>query len=86
MADETMVEAKTAAELVERIKPLLAGEGPGVQGAVLLDLVSIWLACHHPDIRGDVFREWLRVLPSMTKISEKMLFGEEGFPTGEAKP
>jgi hypothetical protein len=30
--------------VAERIKPLLAGHDPAVQGAVLADLVGLWLA------------------------------------------
>ena len=32
--------------LVEQIRPILAGQGPWCQGAVLADLVAIWLAGH----------------------------------------
>jgi hypothetical protein len=32
--------------LVDRIKPLLAGRGPEIQGAVLADLLATWLAGH----------------------------------------
>ena len=32
--------------IVDRIKPILAGESPGVQRAVVCDLVAIWLACN----------------------------------------
>jgi hypothetical protein len=38
--------------LVERIKPLLAGHEPEVQGAVLADLLGLWLAGHQAP--GDV--------------------------------
>jgi hypothetical protein len=32
--------------LTLRIQPLLAGHGPELQGAVLADLVAIWIAGH----------------------------------------
>ena len=32
--------------LVERIKPLLAGNDPEIQGAVLAELTAIWLTGH----------------------------------------
>jgi hypothetical protein len=38
--------ANEIAELVEHIRPLLAGRDPSVQGAVLADLVSMLLAGH----------------------------------------
>ena len=39
------------AAIVDRIKPLLAGKSPEVQGAVLADCLAIWLAGHH--VAGD---------------------------------
>lgn len=33
-------------EMVHRIKPLLAGQPPAVQGAVLAELLAIWLGGH----------------------------------------
>lgn len=39
------------ADLVDRIKPILAGEEVRIQGAVLADLLAIWLASHF--IPGD---------------------------------
>jgi hypothetical protein len=39
------------AATVERIKPLLAGQPPELQGAVLADCLAIWLAGHH--VAGD---------------------------------
>jgi hypothetical protein len=39
-------DARRVHELVDRIKPILAGEAPNVQGAVLADLLAMWLAGH----------------------------------------
>jgi hemerythrin len=39
-------EARRAQELVEAIKPILAGEAPHIQGAALADLLAMWLAGH----------------------------------------
>jgi len=36
-------------EIVERIKPELAGKPPEIQGAVLCDLLAIFLAGHPPE-------------------------------------
>jgi hemerythrin len=38
-------------ELVERVRPLFAGQDPAVVGAALADLTAIWLASHV--VRGD---------------------------------
>jgi hypothetical protein len=34
------------ADTIEKVRPLLAGKGPAVQGAVLADLLAMWLAGH----------------------------------------
>jgi hypothetical protein len=38
-------------ELVDRIRPILAGNHPAVQGAVLADLLAMWLAGHPAELR-----------------------------------
>jgi hypothetical protein len=38
--------AEHVMDLVKRIRPILAGEGADVQGAVLADLLAMWLAGH----------------------------------------
>lgn len=46
-----MNEAQHALNIVNGIRSLLAGKPPRVQGAVLADLVALWLAGHH--VPGD---------------------------------
>lgn len=46
-----MQRTKIVVGLVERIKPILSGQSPDIQGATLADLLSIWLAGHR--IEGD---------------------------------
>jgi hypothetical protein len=43
----TLEEVETVRDRVMQIKPLLAGLDPALQGAVIADLLSIWLAAHH---------------------------------------
>lgn len=38
--------ATEVSQIVERVRPLLAGRPPQVQGAVLADLLAKWLAGH----------------------------------------
>ena len=40
-------DVQTVCRLVDEVKPLLAGHSPAVQGAVLADLLAIWLGGHH---------------------------------------
>jgi hypothetical protein len=51
MVPEMSEEAERSQELVKQIMPMLADQGPEVQGAVLVDLVAMHLAGHF--IPGD---------------------------------
>jgi hypothetical protein len=50
-ANDAERDADEAMTLVKKIRPLLAGKDPSVQGAVLADLLAMYLAGHV--IRGD---------------------------------
>ena len=45
------VNLNTVDELVETIKPILAGHDPRAQGAALAILTAVWLAGHKPVAR-----------------------------------
>lgn len=75
-------DAAVIVAISQRIKPILAGSGSGVQGGVLADLVSLWLAGHHPDLREGMLIEFVRLTRELIPPSEKEIFGERGFPTG----
>jgi hypothetical protein len=49
-------------QLITRIKPILAGHSPDIQGAVLADLLAIWLAGH---IDPDSPRETRKIRDSL---------------------
>lgn len=68
IADNSLA-ADEALKISERIKPLLAGHGPDMQGAVLADLVSIWLAGHPAAMREIVLREWLTAVRQLVPVS-----------------
>ena len=44
-----------AAELVERLRPAFAGVAPEITGAVLGELLAIFVAGHHPGMRDEAF-------------------------------
>lgn len=41
-------DADEALLIVNKIKPLLAGKGSAMQGAILAELLSIWVCGHYP--------------------------------------
>jgi hypothetical protein len=46
-----MTKEQEIEDLVERIRPLLAGRSPDILGAALADCLAIWLAGHY--VAGD---------------------------------
>ena len=48
--------------LVEEIRPLLAGQKPEVIGAVLGELVALYIACHRPSHRREVRQQFLELI------------------------
>ena len=71
---------ETAQRLVNEIGPMLHGKGPDVQGAVLADLASMWLAGHSPAIREEVMKMHFQAIRDLIPESEKQLFGKAGHP------
>jgi hypothetical protein len=55
IGDETQL--REIARRVGAIKPALAGLPPEVQGAILADLLAMWLAGHHVEGNADATRE-----------------------------
>lgn len=70
-------EEKRVMELINRIAPMLAGQGPHVQSAVLADLLAMWLAGHLPsEAREQVLANHIAVVRELTKINARELHGE----------
>jgi hypothetical protein len=63
-------------ELCKKIGPFLHGQGPEVQGAVLAELTSMWLAGHHPGVRDTVWRAHQIVVWDLLQINAKILRGK----------
>lgn len=80
MPDETDKQVIEAEGIVERIKPMLAGRSGPVQGAVLADLLSLWIAGHHPRLRDEILAEHIATVRRLVPHSEKEIFGPRGWP------
>ncbi|HYH41379.1 MAG TPA: hypothetical protein VD867_05320 [Burkholderiales bacterium] len=61
-------EGDEALRISEACRPLFAGKPPVVQGAALADLVSTWLAGHHPSVRAEAFAMWLQCTSELTAV------------------
>lgn len=75
-------DAKLAQSISNRIKPMLAGHGPGVQGAVLLELVSIWVAGHNPSSRAEIWKQWEEAIMDLVPLQEAEIFSRQPKPPG----
>jgi hypothetical protein len=62
-----------AVRVAEKIKPLLAGLPPEVQGAVLGQLVAIWSAGHHPSIRDERWRDLVMLIRELTPVEIEIM-------------
>lgn len=58
-------------QIAQEISPLLAGEAPETQGAVLAELLSMWLGGHRPDLRDAVLEMHIRTVKALTVVNDK---------------
>jgi hypothetical protein len=72
--------SEQAAALVVQIRKLLAGQPPQVQGVVIADLSSMWIAGWNPKIRDDIMERHFDLVRDLMPVNEKIMFGDAGFP------
>lgn len=76
-----MTKIQQVVEIVDRVKPLLAGREPEVQGAALAQCLAIWLAGHHVagdenatrKIRAELLAEHCFAVRHFTSINAKIM-------------
>jgi hypothetical protein len=69
------------AEIVERVRPILAGNPSAVTGAALADLFAIWLVGHFDDrgpaetaeLREELIDQWVKTARQLIEPNEKMI-------------
>jgi hypothetical protein len=83
-ADPRLVEM-----IVSTISPVLRGFAPEIQGAVLADLLALWLAGHMgPDaeaLRDELLEEHIKTVRELIPINEKIVL-ERMQTEGSARP
>ena len=77
--------AAEALALSREIRPFLARRGPELQGAILADLVSVWLAGHAPPLREIILADWIKAVRELIPASEAEIFGDSIRPPGWEK-
>jgi len=85
MNDETTSgeQATQVSEIVDEIKPILAGNPPEVQGAVIADLLAIWLVGHPPQIREEALAFHIDAVRELIEVEDALAFGPAGHPDKE---
>jgi len=83
--NQTREQMQECAAYVERlfdeIRPILAGQPPELQGAVLMQLLGMWLAGHPRSVRDEVLKYHLRSARIMAEVYEREMFGDKGHPS-----
>jgi hypothetical protein len=82
MTRDVAAAATKAMKIAARIKPMLKGKGPEMQGAVLAELVATWLAGHHPALRDVTLSMWLDTVKDLVSPCEDEIFGGGPRPEG----
>lgn len=75
--------AKQVERLVWRISRILRGQGREVQGAVVCDLASMWIAGHAPEDREAVLQHHLQGIRSLLEINARMVAQRHGLSNWE---
>lgn len=69
-------------KLVDEIKQLLRGKGPMLQGAALADVVAMFFAGHHPEIREKQMESWMIAMQGLIEVNEAQILEHYGIPPG----
>ena len=72
---------KLICRLSMSIRPLLAGQQPHIHGALLADLVSVFIAGHHPAEREEELTRLIELVRQLVPETEKEIF-PDGKPEG----
>jgi len=77
--------ARLAEDIVDDIKPILAGHPPDVQGAVIADLLAIFLIGYPPQMREEVLEFHIDAVRELIDVEDALAFGPAGHPDKEPK-
>jgi hypothetical protein len=75
-------QVRRAAELVETIKPLLAGHPPQVVGAALGELVAMLIAGHAPSLRAEARQRFVEMVDDLVPLEVEALIDAGRAPEG----
>lgn len=65
-------------EIIAKVMPMLAGHPPALQGIIVVELLAIWVAGHHPVVRDQMLKLQLETLPGLVELwHERMWAGRD---------
>src|SRR5262249_60406674 len=76
--------AERAMTISQEMQPYLAELDPGLQGTIILDLLSLWLAGWPQKDRKEMLDQLVAALPDMIEARETEMFGHDGHPHNES--
>lgn len=71
--------------LIKEIKKLLQGKSPMVQGGALADIVAMYFAGHHPQVREVQFESWMKAMQGLIEVNEEAILDAYGMTDGWKK-
>lgn len=80
LPDSTDEDVLTSELIVDQIKPFLAGQPFSIQGAVLCQLVALYLAGNPVEIRQTMLVDMAETIMLLAPILERDVFGPAGHP------
>jgi hypothetical protein len=75
-------EIAQAEQLVEKARPLFAGQSPAVVGAALGELCATFLASHAPPLRAEMYDLIKDVIERLTDLFARQMVAEGRAPEG----
>jgi hypothetical protein len=60
----------TTDQIIDEIRPLLAGRSPMTQGAIVAELCAIWLGGHRPEIRNELLDVFIDTAVKMIALHD----------------
>jgi hypothetical protein len=71
--DRESEQGEEAVRLAKQAGAFLAGRGPAMQGAILADLLAMWLAGHPAEVRESILDLHLEAVRLLVPVNEAML-------------
>lgn len=71
-------DAALALRLADRMGQVLRKRDPAIMGGALAEVVSKWLAGHHPEIRAVIEADFIEAIHKLVPVNEKIILDHYG--------